>query len=162
LRPARRERARRAPLPGARRLPPRRARGPGRAGHEPPRGRLPEPPLRPALRPRTRGERRSRRGRAALASGLGLDPAVQRLRAAPIRGAVFHACQAVRPRVRQLRPEVSMPKRRFRLPSPALVISMIALSLVLGGTAVAASTAKHSDKKADIKLIKKLAPTLSV
>jgi hypothetical protein len=53
-------------------------------------------------------------------------------------------------------------KRRFRLPSPALVISMIALSLVLGGTAVAASTAKHGDKKADIKLIKKLAPTLSV
>ena len=53
-------------------------------------------------------------------------------------------------------------KRRFRLPSPALVISMITLSLVLGGTAVAASTAKHKDKKADIKLIKKLAPTLSV
>jgi len=53
-------------------------------------------------------------------------------------------------------------KRRFRLPSPALVISMVALSLVLGGTAVAASTAKHSDKKADTKLIKKLAPTLSV
>ena len=26
-------------------------------------------------------------------------------------------------------------KRRFRLPSPALVISMVALSLVLGGTA---------------------------
>ena len=53
-------------------------------------------------------------------------------------------------------------KRRFRLPSPALVISMVALSLVLGGTAVAASTAKHSDKKADTKLIKQLAPTLSV
>jgi hypothetical protein len=53
-------------------------------------------------------------------------------------------------------------KRRFRLPSPALVISMITLSLVLGGTAVAASTAKHRDKKADTKLIKKLAPTLSV
>jgi hypothetical protein len=52
-------------------------------------------------------------------------------------------------------------KRRFRLPSPALVISMITLSLVLGGTAVAATTA-HGDKKADIKLIKKLAPTLSV
>ena len=28
-------------------------------------------------------------------------------------------------------------KRRFRLPSPALVISMITLSLVLGGTAFA-------------------------
>ena len=53
-------------------------------------------------------------------------------------------------------------KRRFRLPSPALVISMVALSLVLGGTAVAASTATHGDKKADIKLIKKLAPSLSV
>ena len=55
-----------------------------------------------------------------------------------------------------------MLKRRFRLPSPALVISMIALSLVLGGTAVAASTATHKDKKADIKLIKKVAPGLSV
>lgn len=53
-------------------------------------------------------------------------------------------------------------KPRFRLPSPALVISMITLSLVLGGTAVAASTAKHGDKKADTKLVKKLAPTLSV
>ena len=40
-------------------------------------------------------------------------------------------------------------KRRFRLPSPALVISMITLSLVLGGTAFAASTATHKDKKAD-------------
>ncbi|HEU5244123.1 MAG TPA: hypothetical protein VFU33_06960 [Gaiellaceae bacterium] len=55
-----------------------------------------------------------------------------------------------------------MSKRRFRLPSPALVISMITLSLVLGGTAVAASTAKHGDKKADTKLVKKLAPSLSV
>ena len=53
-------------------------------------------------------------------------------------------------------------KRRFRLPSPALVISMITLSLVLGGTAFAASTATHKDKKADTKLIKKLAPSLSV
>lgn len=53
-------------------------------------------------------------------------------------------------------------KRRFRLPSPALVISMVALSLVLGGTAVAASTAKHQDAKADTKLVKKLAPSLSV
>src|SRR6476620_3983556 len=57
--------------------------------------------------------------------------------------------------------EVLMLKRRFRLPSPALVISMIALTLVLGGTAVAA-TATHGDKKADTKLIKKLAPSLSV
>jgi hypothetical protein len=55
-----------------------------------------------------------------------------------------------------------MSKRRFPLPSPALVISMVALSLVLGGTAVAASTSTHADQKADIKLIKKLAPTLSV
>jgi hypothetical protein len=53
-------------------------------------------------------------------------------------------------------------KRRFRLPSPALVISMVTLSLVLGGTAFAATTATHKDKKADTKLIKKLAPTLSV
>jgi hypothetical protein len=53
-------------------------------------------------------------------------------------------------------------KRRFRLPSPALVVSMITLSLVLGGTAFAATTATHKDKKADTKLIKKLAPTLSV
>ena len=52
--------------------------------------------------------------------------------------------------------------RRFRLPSPALVISTITLGLVLGGTAFAASTATHKDKKADTKLIKKLAPTLSV
>ena len=35
-----------------------------------------------------------------------------------------------------------MYKRKFRLPSPALVISMITLSLVLGGTAFAASTAE--------------------
>jgi hypothetical protein len=53
-------------------------------------------------------------------------------------------------------------KRRFRLPSPALVIAMIALSLVLGGTAVAASAAKHKDAKADTALVKKLAPSLSV
>ncbi len=55
-----------------------------------------------------------------------------------------------------------MLKRRFRLPSPALVISMVTLSLVLGGTAFAASTATHKDAKADTKLVKKLAPTLSV
>lgn len=54
-----------------------------------------------------------------------------------------------------------MSKRRFRLPSPALVISMITLSLVLGGTAFAAA-ASHGDKKADTKLVKKLAPSLSV
>jgi hypothetical protein len=55
-----------------------------------------------------------------------------------------------------------MSKRRFRLPSPALVISMVTLSLVLGGTAVAATTATHKDAKADTKLVKKLAPSLSV
>jgi len=51
-------------------------------------------------------------------------------------------------------------KRSPRLPSPALVISMVALALVLGGTAVAATVS--GDTKADTKLIKKLAPTLSV
>jgi hypothetical protein len=51
-------------------------------------------------------------------------------------------------------------KRRLRLPSPALVISMVALALVLGGTAVAASVS--DDTKADTKLIRRLAPTLSV
>jgi len=51
-------------------------------------------------------------------------------------------------------------KRLFRLPSPALVIATIALALVLGGTAVAASVS--GDTKADTKLIKKLAPTLTV
>jgi hypothetical protein len=51
-------------------------------------------------------------------------------------------------------------KRTFRLPSPALVIATVALALVLGGTAVAASVG--GDTKADTKLIKKLAPTLSV
>jgi hypothetical protein len=53
-----------------------------------------------------------------------------------------------------------MVNHRFRLPSPALVISLIALSLVLGGTAVAASTA--DDTAADTTLVKKLAPTLTV
>jgi hypothetical protein len=53
-------------------------------------------------------------------------------------------------------------KRRFRLPSPALVISTVTLSLVLGGTAVAATTAKHKDVKADKTLIKAMAPSLSV
>jgi hypothetical protein len=55
-----------------------------------------------------------------------------------------------------------MPKRRLRLPSPALVIALIALTLVLGGTAVAASTAKPLNKKSVTKLVKKLAPKLSV
>ena len=51
-------------------------------------------------------------------------------------------------------------KRVLPLPSPAVVISMIALALVLGGTAVAATTGGGT--KAETKLIKKLAPTLSV
>jgi hypothetical protein len=38
---------------------------------------------------------------------------------------------------------------------------MVTLSLVLGGTAIAA-TATHGDKKADTKLVRKLAPSLSV
>jgi hypothetical protein len=54
-----------------------------------------------------------------------------------------------------------MRNSRFRLPSPAIVISMVALSLVLGGTAIAA-TATDGDAKADTTLIKQLAPTLSV
>jgi len=53
-------------------------------------------------------------------------------------------------------------KGKFRLPSPALVISMLALALVLGGTAVAATVGTHADAKADTTLVKKLAPKLSV
>ena len=53
-------------------------------------------------------------------------------------------------------------KLRFRLPSPALVVSMVTLSLVLGGTAVAATTATHKDARADSVLVKKLAPSLAV
>ena len=57
--------------------------------------------------------------------------------------------------------------RRFRLPSPALVLSMVALAIALGGTAFAANTVvtakhKHKDAKADKKLVKKMAPKLSV
>jgi hypothetical protein len=56
-------------------------------------------------------------------------------------------------------------KRRSRTPSPAFVISLAALFVALGGTSLAASkvsAAKHKDAKADTKLIKKLAPSLSV
>ncbi len=53
-------------------------------------------------------------------------------------------------------------KGKFRLPSPALVISMVALSLVLGGSAFAAGTLTHGDAKADTTLVKQLAPKLSV
>lgn len=52
-------------------------------------------------------------------------------------------------------------RHKLRLPSPALVLSMIALALVLGGTAVAA-TVSDPDKAADTALVKALAPTLSV
>jgi len=58
-----------------------------------------------------------------------------------------------------------MTKRRLRLPTPALVISLIALFMALGGTSYAASKViltKHKDAKADTKLVKKLAPSLSV
>jgi hypothetical protein len=40
-----------------------------------------------------------------------------------------------------------MSRRRFRLPSPALVIAMIALCLALRGTAFAAANAKPLNKK---------------
>src|SRR6476646_7213065 len=53
-------------------------------------------------------------------------------------------------------------KLRFRLPSPALVVAMVTLSLVLGGTAVATTTATHKDARADSVVVKKLAPSLSV
>src|SRR6476619_2233279 len=53
-------------------------------------------------------------------------------------------------------------KLRFRLPSPSLVVAMVTLSLVLGGTAVATTTATHEDARADSVLVKKLAPSLSV
>jgi len=57
-------------------------------------------------------------------------------------------------------------KRRFRLPSPALVLSMLALALALGGTAFAAGAAstgtRHGDARQDKKLILKLAKSLTV
>jgi hypothetical protein len=53
-------------------------------------------------------------------------------------------------------------KHRFRLPSPALVISLIALSLVLGGTAVAATTAVPLTKAAVTRIVRHLAPSLTV
>ena len=56
-------------------------------------------------------------------------------------------------------------KRRYRLPSPAFVIALVALFAALGGTSFAATkviAAKHKDAKADTKLVKKLAPSLSV
>jgi hypothetical protein len=59
----------------------------------------------------------------------------------------------------------SMLKHRWRAPSPAFVISLIALFLALGGTSYAAGKdvlTKHKDAKADTTLVKKLAPSLSV
>jgi hypothetical protein len=53
-------------------------------------------------------------------------------------------------------------KHRLRLPSPALVISLIALSLALGGTAIAAGTAVYLTKASGTRLVRHLAPTLSV
>jgi len=56
-------------------------------------------------------------------------------------------------------------KPRLKAPSPAIVISLIALFVALGGTSLAAShviATKHRDAKADKKLIRKMAPTLSV
>jgi hypothetical protein len=53
----------------------------------------------------------------------------------------------------------------MRAPSPAFVISLIALFLALGGTSYAATKVtltKHKDAKADTTLVKRLAPSLSV
>ena len=53
----------------------------------------------------------------------------------------------------------------LRAPSPALVISLMALFLALGGTSYAATKVtltKHKDAKADTTLVKGLAPSLSV
>jgi len=55
-----------------------------------------------------------------------------------------------------------MPKRLFRFPSPALVIAMVALVLVLGGTAIAAGTSAPLTKASVTRLIRHLAPTLRV
>jgi hypothetical protein len=56
-------------------------------------------------------------------------------------------------------------RHRMRAPSPAFVISLIALFLALGGTSYAATKVtltKHKDAKADTTLVKRLAPSLSV
>ena len=58
-----------------------------------------------------------------------------------------------------------MLRHRLRAPSPAFVISLIALFLALGGTSYAATKViltKHKDAKADTTLVKRLAPSLSV
>jgi hypothetical protein len=56
-------------------------------------------------------------------------------------------------------------KHRLKAPSPAFLISLIALFLALGGTSYAANKViltKHKDAKADTTLVKRLAPLLSV
>ena len=56
-------------------------------------------------------------------------------------------------------------RHRMRAPSPAFVISLIALFLALGATSYAATKVtltKHKDAKADTTLVKRLAPSLSV
>jgi cell division protein FtsN len=56
-------------------------------------------------------------------------------------------------------------KHRLRAPSPAFIISLIALFLALGGTSYAATKVtltQHKDAKADTTLVKRLAPSLSV
>src|SRR5215475_1206803 len=56
-------------------------------------------------------------------------------------------------------------RHRLRAPSPAFVISLIALFLALSGTSYAATKViltKHKDAKADTTLVKRLAPSLSV
>jgi len=58
-----------------------------------------------------------------------------------------------------------MSRHGLRAPSPALVISLMALFLALGGTSYAATKVtltKHQDAKADTTLVKRLAPSLSV
>jgi HJR/Mrr/RecB family endonuclease len=54
-------------------------------------------------------------------------------------------------------------ERRSRRPSPAMLVAMIALSLTLGGSAIAADTVSKKDvkkiaKKQAKKQIKKLSP----
>src|SRR5204862_2938757 len=56
-------------------------------------------------------------------------------------------------------------RHRMRAPTPAFVISLIALFLALGGTSYAATKGiltKHKDAKADTTLVKRLAPSLTV
>jgi hypothetical protein len=56
-------------------------------------------------------------------------------------------------------------KYRLKAPSPAFVISLIALFLALGGTSYAATKValtKHQDARADTTLVKRLAPSLGV